>query len=142
MALNFANSNTRATLLDVGLLLMRVWAGLALFLAHGKDKLLNFSERAETFADPFGLGGAISLGLVVFAEVICALLLTIGLATRIVAIPLVISMLVATYMHAVVWGDSFADYELALFFATAFAMFALTGPGRFSVDHARPRRRR
>ena len=130
-----------SVLTDYGLLLMRLWAGLVMFFAHGKGKLVGFSERAESFADPFGIGAAASLTLVIFAEVVCAVLLALGLATRIVAVPLLINMLVATYLHAVEWGDPFAGYELALFFAVTYAMFISTGPGRYSIDYLIARRR-
>lgn len=125
----------RKILTDVGLLIMRLWAGLIMIYGHGWGKLTNFSERADAFPDPLGIGNTASLTLATGAEVFCAFLLAIGFATRIVAIPLLITMLVATYAHAIAWGDPFGDYELALFFGTAYLMFIFTGPGKFSLDY-------
>ncbi len=125
----------RELLTDIGLLVMRVWAGVVMIYAHGWGKLVNFSDRVDNFPDPLGIGNTPSLALAAGAEVFAAALLVIGLGTRIMAIPLLITMLVATYAHAIAWGDPFGDYELALFFATAYLMFIFTGPGKFSVDY-------
>ncbi len=132
----------RELLTDIGLLIMRLWAGLIMIYAHGWGKLVNFSERADAFPDPLGIGSTASLALAAGAEVFAALLLAVGLATRIVAVPLLITMLVAAYAHAIMWGDPFGDYELALFFATAYLMFIFTGPGKFSLDHLVEQRRK
>lgn len=125
----------RRLLTDIGLLIMRLWAGLVMIVAHGWDKLINFSERAPDFPDPLGIGSTTSLALTAGAEVFCAALVTIGLFTRVTAIPLLITMIVAAYAHAIAWGDPFGDYELALFFGTAYLMLIFTGPGRCSADY-------
>ena len=113
-----------------------------LFYGHGLPKILNFSERAARFSDPIGVGGPISLGLVVFAEVLCAGLVFLGLATRLAIIPILIFLAVALFIqHA---DDPWAKKENALIFATPFLALLLTGAGRFSLDHwiGRMRRRR
>ena len=46
-----------------------------LMLTHGYDKVIHFSEKASNFFDLFGLGGEITLGLVIFSEVFCSFLL-------------------------------------------------------------------
>ncbi len=130
--LDFRNKH-EDTLTDVGLLAMRLWAGLAMLYAHGWGKLTNFSERVEGMDGFMHMPGEMAATLVVFAEVFCAGLLALGLTTRAVAVPLLITMFIAAFVaHS---GDPFGDRELALFFGTAYLMLIFTGPGKYSVDH-------
>lgn len=117
---------------DFGLFLLRASAGGTMIWQHGWPKVMHFSERMDSFADPFGLGSALSLVLIIFAEVVCAALVTLGLWTRAATLPLIIGMSVIAFM---VKGDAaFAEKELALVYLFAFAALLFTGSGRFSVD--------
>ena len=114
-----------------GLLIGRLLFG-GLMLTHGYAKLSGFSDMADSFADPFGLGSSISLGLTVFAEFFCALLVMIGLGTRLASLVLIINMSVAL-LHVHI-NDPLSKMEPALLFLTAFIMFLILGAGRYSVD--------
>jgi putative oxidoreductase len=117
---------------DFGYLFLRVSAGGTLFWQHGWPKLMSFSERTESFADPFGLGSTFSLILILLAEVVCSALVVLGLWTRVAVIPLIIAMAVIVFM---VKGDAaFAEKELALVYLFAFVTILFTGSGRFAVD--------
>ena len=122
---------------DLGLLVLRLYAGVPMLLAHGWGKLTGFPERSGSFPDPFGVGPPVSMGLAVFAEVVCAALVAAGFLTRLAAIPLVVTMAVAAFaIHA---DDPFADKELALAYLAMYLTILGTGPGRFSVDGLRSR---
>lgn len=117
---------------DFGYLLARVAFGGTMLWQHGWPKLMHFSERVDSFADPFGLGPAISLVLILIAEVLCAALVVLGLWTRIACIPLIIGMAVIAFM---VKGDAaFGEKELALLYLFAFVALLFTGSGRFAID--------
>lgn len=117
---------------DFGYLVLRAGAGGTMLWQHGWPKLLAFSERMEDFADPFGLGPAFSLILIVVAEVLCSSLIVLGLWTRIATIPLIIGMAVVVFM---VKGDAdFAEKELAAVYLVAFITLLFTGSGRFAID--------
>ena len=73
----------------IGLLILRVCLGCMMLFGHGWGKLLNFSEYAEKFPDPIGLGVTVSLILAIFAEFVCSILVVLGLATRLAVIPLI-----------------------------------------------------
>jgi putative oxidoreductase len=127
---------------SLGLLVLRVGAGGLMLVGHGLDKVVYFSIKAQAFPDPLGLGSPVlSLGLATFAECLCSVLLVLGLATRLAAVPLLITMLVAGLsVHA---ADPFVKKELAFLYAVPFAALILTGGGDFSLDAAlRSRRRR
>ena len=122
------------SLSDLGLLIVRLLAG-GMMLTHGIPKFDRlFGEGPVKFADPFGLGPEISLGLAIFAEVACAILVMIGFKIRWATIPLMITMLVAAfYAHA---ADPFGKKELSLLFFTLFLSILISGGGKYSVDQA------
>jgi putative oxidoreductase len=114
-----------------GLLTLRVAVG-GMMLTHGWTKLVRLAQTPDQFADPLGLGPEISLGLAVFAEVICAALIVFGAATRVAAVPLLITMMVAAFV--VHGADPFGKKELALLYGAGALTLMLTGGGRLSID--------
>ncbi|SMO70475.1 putative oxidoreductase [Saccharicrinis carchari] len=119
--------------ISVALLLLRISVGL-LMLTHGYSKfLLLLGDEPIQFADPIGIGVTASLALTVFAEFFCSILLMLGIATRLSAIPLLITMLVAAFVfHA---QDPFARQELPLLYATIYLAIIIVGAGKYSVDN-------
>ncbi|MEQ8703729.1 MAG: DoxX family protein [Phaeodactylibacter sp.] len=118
---------------DIVLLLLRLMFGLSMAYAHGWPKLQRLTGGEEVkFLDFLGLGPEISLGLAVFAELFCALLLAVGLFTRLAAIPLIITMFVAVFVAH--WGDGYADMEGGLLFLVPYVCILLAGPGWYSID--------
>lgn len=123
---------SQETLNSVGLLIMRIWIGGAMLLAHGWPKVATFSDRLQTFPDPLGIGSPTSLVAAILAEVGCALLIVIGLGTRLAAVPLLFTMLMAAF---VIHGDDpWSKKEFALLYAVPYLMLIFTGPGRFSLE--------
>jgi putative oxidoreductase len=115
----------------IALFILRVAAG-AMMIPHGYDKLNKFSEMAPTFSDPFHIGSALSLSLVIFAEFFCAIFIIVGLFTRLACIPLIIDMAVALfYAHH---GRIFQDGEKAALFLVIFITILFVGPGKLSLD--------
>lgn len=130
---------------DVGLLLLRVGAGLYMAIDHGWGKIAGGPERWTN------LGGAVELigieflptfwGFMSgFTEFVCALLVVVGLLTRPALILLVLNMAMATTRHIVTGQGS---PELAAIYGIIFLALLLTGPGRYSFDaHYNSKRRR
>ena len=103
-----------------------------LFLSHGISKLHLYSEMPETFPNPIGLGSALSLWLVLFAEILCSLGFILGALFRLSLIPMIFTMCIALFViHA---GDPLATKELSLMYLTIFVLLYITGPGRYSID--------
>ncbi|MBS1645588.1 MAG: DoxX family protein [Bacteroidetes bacterium] len=108
---------------------------LALFmLSHGLGKAGKLlGNELIKFGDPIGLGQELSLFLAVFAEVICSVLLLLGLATRAALIPLMFTMGVAAFVvHA---GDDFGSKELPLMYLLAYLLIFIFGAGKYSLDY-------
>ena len=118
---------------DLALLVGRIAFAL-LMLTHGLPKMMTlFSGDPVQFPAEFGMSAELSLTLAVFAEVLCSLLILVGLGTRAATIPLIITMLVAVFsIHA---ADAFAQKELAVLYLVAFVILFVAGSGRYSLDH-------
>ena len=117
---------------SLGALVLRLAFGGFMIAGHGWSKMMAFSDRADSFPDPLGIGNSASMGLAVLAEVVCAALVAVGFMTRVVVIPLIITMCVAYFIIHV--EDPFARKELPALYGIGFIAIALIGPGKFSVD--------
>lgn len=113
------------------LLFVRLFFG-ALFFMHGLDKMTNFNALSESYPSVLGLGSYTTLMITVFCEFACSLFLMAGLVTRIVLIPMMVSMAVAFFdIH----DGMMPEGELALIYMIVFIVLFMTGPGRYSVDY-------
>lgn len=131
----FMNDQRRELFTDIGLLILRLGFGFFMLAGHGWGKLSNFAERADSFADPIGLGSTVSLALAVFAEFFCSIAIMVGFLTRLALTQLIITMLVAAFIVHLddpLFGRP--GKELALVYLTAYLTLFLAGAGRFSVD--------
>lgn len=120
-----------AATFNLGLLILRLSAGGIIMMNHGYLKLTGFSGMKNEFMDFLGLGPTFSLSLSLFAEFFCALLLILGLFTRVAAFLLIINMGVAFFLAH---GGSFTDGELPFLYLSIFIALLLMGPGRISMD--------
>jgi putative oxidoreductase len=126
------NNKARETWLSLGLLFLRVSVGGLMLAAHGWGKLMNYSTLKDTFPDPLGVGSPISLAMVIGAEAFCSIAVILGLATRLVVIPLAITMLVAIIViHA---DDPWEKKEFAMMYLIPFLTLLMTGAGKYSID--------
>jgi putative oxidoreductase len=126
------DSGTDETHVSLGLLWLRMAIGGFMLAFHGWGKLTNYGARLESFSDPIGLGSPLTLTLAVFAEFICSAALILGLFTRVAAIPLLVTMLVAAgIVHA---DDPWGRKEFALLYAIGFLTLFFTGAGKYSLD--------
>lgn len=128
---------------SLGLLILRVGTGLLMLFGHGISKLQGFAEKSKGFPVPdfFPLkymSSPVSLSATIFAEVVCAALLVLGLATRPAAFVLAFTMTVAAFnIHA--GGPLFTSggagaKEPAILFLIPCIVLLLSGAGVFSAD--------
>jgi putative oxidoreductase len=120
---------------DVALLLLR------LVLAYGfwepaKNKWADINAIAEWF-DSMGIfAPKLNAYLAASTEMAGVFLLTLGLATRLISLPLIITMLVA--IKTVHWENGFASsengYEIPLYYILMLLVLMTFGAGKISVD--------
>ena len=146
---------------DFALLLLRL-SGVGLALAHGLGKLVALSSGSDGFVQgvarlgfPFPVAFAWAAALV---EVVGGLLIAVGLATRVAAVFGAAVVAVAAFLRhqalaqlggalgvaSVTPGEieAWGSPEKALLYLVVFVAVALLGPGRWSLDHWRTKRRR
>src|SRR3954469_6270404 len=121
---------------DISLLFLR------LILAYGfwepaKTKWADINSVAEWFGGMGIPAPKLNAYLAASTEMVGVFLLILGLGTRFISIPLIITMLVA--IKTVHWVNGFPasenGYEIPLYFLLMFFVLVCFGSGRISVDH-------
>ncbi|HEU4521559.1 MAG TPA: DoxX family protein [Thermoanaerobaculia bacterium] len=133
LATLLVTGSPRDALPSTGILFARVFFGVTMIVHHGRPTLLGFLEDPAGYPDPIGLGPALSAALMTFAEVICALMVSVGIMTRAFLVPLIVGFFVAFAIHHA--GDPFHRRELAWLYLILWSSLFITGPGRWSLDH-------
>lgn len=135
----FTSTKTNPYIVDIVLLLVRVFVGFAM-LSHGYPKLQQLLSGNEiVFFDFLGMGPKISLIITVFAEFVCSIFLILGLFTRPALFFLIVTMAVAgLVVHST---DEFAKQELSLLYLCVYLVLFAFGPGKFSIDGMISKRR-
>jgi putative oxidoreductase len=126
----FGGARLNSLVGDLGLLVLRVFAGLSLAVAHGWAKVPPGADFVRTVTS---LGfPAEAAYLTMLTEFFGGLALSAGLMTRPIALAMVVNFSVAGFLsHA---ADPYERKELPFLFLAVAFMFLCVGAGRFSVD--------
>ena len=121
---------------SISLLLARVTIAYG-FFGPAMQKWSDISSVADWFGSlgiPFPLLNAY---MAAATELLGVILLTLGLFTRLISIPLIIVMIVAITTVHLAHGFSAGDngFEIPLYYMLFLAIFASFGAGKFSLDH-------
>lgn len=115
----------------LALLFMRVAAALLLLQVHGLPKLLHWQSELQHIDDPFGLGALPTLALAVFAEVLCPILLVLGVFARLACLPVIAVLLVALVFVHPQW--TLEEGQFAWWMLILFSGLAIAGPGSYRL---------
>ena len=135
-ALYFRITDKLTALKDIPLLLIR------LVLAYGfynpaMMKMNDIPAIIEWFKGSEMPMPVLSAYLVTYTEFLGFILLALGLATRFISIPLIITMVVA--IKTAHWENGFNasdnGYEIPLYYLIMLILLLFTGPGRISGDY-------
>jgi putative oxidoreductase len=124
----------QTTAASAALALLRVVAGTGMIL-HGWGKI----QSPMSWMGPDASVPGIFQFLAALSEFGGGIAWIIGLVVPLASFGTLSTMVVATYMHAVVNGDPFVgkggpSYELALLYLVISLLFIAVGPGKFSAD--------
>ena len=123
---------------DLGLLLIRLMLA-AVFVFHGSQKLFGWFDGhgirgTAGFFDSLGIPMATTSAVVAgAAEFFGGLVLLLGTGTRLAAVPLIVTMLVATFTAHYGFDAARGGMEYALTLAVVLTGLLLMGPGRFTL---------
>jgi putative oxidoreductase len=108
-----------------------------LFLSTGWGKVHSIPKVTEFFESLHIPAPAFNAVLVAYSELIGGTLLVIGLLTRLAAVPLIVSMIIAIMTAKL--GDLHNVFDLVGFdeftYLVVLVMIAILGPGAASLDH-------
>lgn len=137
---SFNSAHSESIVKDIVLLVVRVFIGFAM-LSHGFPKLQMLLEGGNVeFFNFLGMGPKISLGLTVFAEFACSILLILGLFSRVALGFLIFTMIIAAFV--VHGSDPFEKREMSLIYLSIYLLLMVFGAGKISVDHMIEKRKR
>lgn len=127
---------------NVQLLLFRIILVIG-FYQPAMMKVKNLEGVAEWFGSmsyPFPMVSAI---LAMTTEVLGIVLLTLGLGTRIIAVPMIFVMLVAIFTTHISNGFAAGDngFEIPLYYILMLFALVVNGSGKYSIDYLLERRR-
>ena len=136
--------------MDTGLFMFRVALGLCLFQQHGWEKLAHFKEMAsQHFPDPLHVGVKASLTAAWVSDVLCSMLIVVGLTTRAAALYILMSLSVVYFVFERALSIGFqakvppsvmngppptSHRELVFLYMAGVLLLTLAGAGRFSLD--------
>lgn len=129
------------TFTNMARLFMRLFTGI-MFMQFGIRQITYFSELAPDFPSVLGMGSETTLLIMILIEIICSLLIILGLFTRIALIPPIVAMVIA--INVIMQYCSTADMSilyslqagyLPIMFIGIFVFMMLAGPGKISLDY-------
>ena len=126
---------------DVQLLLFRIILVIG-FYGPAMMKVKNLEGVAEWFGSmsyPFPMVSAV---LAMTTEVLGIILLTLGLGSRVIALPMMFMMVVAIFTTHISNGFAAGDngFEIPLYYILMLLALVVFGSGKYSLDHLLSRR--
>ena len=122
---------------DIGLLILRIFPGVVMFLNHGLNKIsagiAKWERLGVALTDLIGFESLkIFFGFMAsYAESIGALFIMLGLLTRFSSFLLFFTMMVASLKHY--FEGEFS--ELSFIYGCIYFALIISGPGKYSVDN-------
>lgn len=126
---------------NLGRLFLRLFVGI-MMLHFGVRQWNIFDQLAPEFPSIFCMSPSLSLGVLIFIEIVCSFFIMIGLGMRLMIIPPFIAMLAAEhylltdFLQQAAWQLSWRQpgYLPAMFLGIYFFLL-LVGPGKISCDY-------
>lgn len=115
-------------------LMIRISAG-GLMIHNGLDKLADVQGFADNVVAYIGLPYPLFFTYcAAYVEVVGAILLILGVLTRLNALALLVTMAVAIFFHIKGNGLQVTPLETAALYASFYLFFLVNGAGKFAID--------
>jgi len=118
--------------LDFALLVLRFGVAFVLIKVHGSKKLLHFADTVANIPDPFGVGGTTSAIIAVLANVVFALFILLGFATRLSATFILIVTITGLLLVHI--NDPWSVKDIPFMYSLVMMAMLILGAGRYSID--------
>ena len=127
---------TTYTYSNLSRLFIRLFVGVMLF-RFGMRQMLSYSAISQSFPDVMGIDGHTALAVMIGIEIVCSLLIMVGLFTRFSCLPAMVPMGVAVNrMLSMANVSDIADLgAMHPVFLGVFVFIILAGPGKVSLDY-------
>ena len=120
-------------------LFLRLFAGV-MILQIGMNQMVRFDEFGAYYST-MGMNGDTMVEVLIAAEMICSVLIVLGLFTRVAILPRLVIMGLATNM--LMQGDGngasamfgMMPVMLPILFCGVLVYFGISGPGKISLDY-------
>lgn len=118
-----------------------VWFGVrvlvgAIMIHNGFSKLANVQGFVDNVMSVIGFPFPLFFTYcAAYTEIAASILLIFGFFTRLSALSLVFTMLIAVYFHLKKTGLDIAPLETASLYMLIYLLFTVGGGGNFSIDH-------
>ncbi|WEY41135.1 MULTISPECIES: DoxX family protein [Paraburkholderia] len=116
---------------DIALLFLRVSASVLLLIVHGLPKVRHYASEAAAIEDPFHFGKRLTIAFAIFAEVVCPVLVILGVATRLAALPVMAVTAIALLRVHPEW--TVEQGQFAWMLLILFGTIAIGGAGHYSL---------
>ncbi|RKE35703.1 putative oxidoreductase [Paraburkholderia sp. BL23I1N1] len=116
---------------DAALLFLRLAASVLVLIVHGLPKAMHYSSQLAAIEDPLHVGKTFTLCFAIFAEVLCPVLMIVGIATRLAALPIIVITLMALTLVHPEWTLDQAQFAWMLLIL--FGTIVIGGAGRYCI---------
>jgi putative oxidoreductase len=117
---------------SLGLLFLRLAGGALLIQWRAPQWSAMLNTTRAMVSNPLGISGEFDFFLTLFSELICTILVMLGIFTKFTAVPpLVVMLVMALAMPA---STAWSTREIYLLHALPFFILTFTGPGDYSID--------
>lgn len=120
-------------------LFLRLFVGV-MILQIGVNQMARFDEYSAYYTS-MGMEGDFVVEALIVTELICSVLVTLGLFMRLALLPLLATMIFATQTIVVCGAGNvgvvcgMTSEMLPIMFAGVFVFFGISGPGKISLDY-------
>jgi putative oxidoreductase len=125
--------------INTGLLILRIFGGLSLFLKHGLDRFTGYSAVMQYLPDPFRMGTHASVTYALISDGICSVFVILGFATRPAVVLILINLCIAFFLENPAAFFTVPRVEIIWLYIAISLTLLCTGPGSIILD-ARLRR--